>query len=315
MRFAAIVCLAFGLLAAPGKATAQTVALLLSGPGDSYVEFSEAVRAELRVHRDSRVLVAIAGSTPVGEIVQANPQLLITVGARAAQAVLRSGEAARVPVLCALIPKVTFDAMIAEARSNQGRLAPQARAVSALFLDQPLARQLELVRQLLSEKSRVGVVFGPDSAREQDRLQAAAATRRVTLVTETVARDTELFPALQRVMADSDAFLALPDPRVINADTAQNLLLTSFRTRKPVIGYSSAYVRAGALAAVYSTPAQIGSQAGRIADALLRGGTLPAPQFPAQFEVSVNRQVARSLGVQVDDENALRERIVRQERE
>jgi len=314
MRLAALVWLAFTLLAAPAAALSETVGLLVSGEGGSYAEVTEAIQAELKSQPESRVRVAVVGTAAADELARAGPRLLITVGTRAAQTALRAGDA-RLPLLSVLIPRASFEAMLVEARSIEARAGGEARRVSAVFLDQPAARQIELIRQALPTPTRIGVVFGPDSARDRERLQAAADAKRLNLVAETVTRDTELFPALQRVMADSDAFLALPDPRVVNADTAQNLLLTSFRMRRPVIGYSWAYVRAGALAAVYSTPAQIGAQAGRIARTVLRGGAMPAPQFPAEFSVSVNRQVARSLGVEVDDESAIRERIARQERE
>ncbi len=116
-------------------------------------------------------------------------------------------------------------------------------------------------------------------------------------------------------MADSDVFLALPDARVVNADTAQNLLLTSFRLRAPVVAWSAGYVRAGALAAVYTTPAQAGAQAAELARALLRGAAVPAPQYPRTYSIAINRQVARSLGLEIDDEAQIRERMQRGERE
>ncbi len=314
MRLAAIVWLAAALFVLPASAIASTVALLLSGQGGSYSEVTEAIQAEVRRVPGSRVVVAVAGTPAADELAQASPRLLIAVGTLAAQVALRTGDP-RLPLLCVLIPRLSFESMLAATRAAEGRTAGEPRRVSALFLDQPPTRQLELIRQALPGVVRVGLVLGPDAARDLERLQVAADARGLKLAVEQAARDTELFPALQRVMGDADVFLALPDPRVINADTAQNVLLTSFRMRRPVVGYSAAYVRAGALAAVYSTPSQIGTQTGQIVRAILGGGPLPAPQFPKQFAVTVNHKVARSLGIELDDGEAIRERIARQERE
>jgi ABC-type uncharacterized transport system substrate-binding protein len=314
MRIAALVWLAAALFASPASAIANTVALLLSGEGGSYAEVTEAIQAEVRRVPGSRIVVAVAGTPAADELAQAGPRLLVTVGTLAAQVALRNGDP-RLPLLCVLIPRLSFESMLAATRAAEARAAGEPRRVSALFLDQPPARQLELIRQALPGLLRVGLVLGPDAARDLERLQAAAQARGLKLAVEQIARDTELFPALQRVMQDSDVFLALPDPRVINADTAQNVLLTSFRMRRPVVGYSAAYVRAGALAAVYSTPQQIGTQTGQILRAILGGSPLPAPQFPKQFSVSVNHKVARSMGVELDDDDVIRSRIAREERE
>ena len=307
-----LVC-AFACL--PGGATAQTgpVTLLLSAQGGGYSEVAEAIQGELRKVPGLKVVTSVVGAAagdeqaPAATAPGAQP-LTIAVGTRAMQTALRGGEP-RGLLLSVLVPRSSFEALTASLRPAD------LRRVTAVHLDQPLARQLELVRQMLPGMTRVGIVLGPESARDADRLQAAADARGLRLAIERASRDSELFPALQRVMADSDVFLALPDARVVNADTAQNLLLTSFRLRAPVVAWSAGYVRAGALAAVYTTPAQAGAQAAELARALLRGAAVPAPQYPRTYSIAINRQVARSLGLEIDDEAQIRERMQRGERE
>jgi ABC-type uncharacterized transport system substrate-binding protein len=91
---------------------------------------------------------------------------------------------------------------------------------------------------------------------------------------------------------------------------ARTILLTSYRHRRPVFAHSAAYVTAGALAAVFSTPEHVAVD---VAD-LLAGATEPSGlvrriHSPRRFDVAVNRAVARALGLVVADEPALRERI------
>ena len=45
------------------------------------------------------------------------------------------------------------------------------------------------------------------------------------------------------------------------------------------------------------------------------GPVLPAPQYPRNFSVAVNRQVSRSLGLEPEEDTVLRDRIQRSERE
>jgi putative ABC transport system substrate-binding protein len=287
---------------------AATVAILLSGSGSGYAEVNEAIQGELRKQVNVRVLVGQAGPQPLDDMALSNSQLLIAVGAKAAQQALRQADD-RTQILCVLLPRATFEALLAKQRQFD------TRRVSAVYLDQPLSRQIELIRQALPHLTRVGTVFGPDSATDHERTRTLLDNRGLKLVNETLQGDSELFGALQRVMGGSEVFLAVPDALIINPDTAQNLLLTSLRFRIPVVGYSASLVRAGATLAVFSTPQQIGQQTGELARQILRGGSMPAPQYPRYFSVLSNRQMANSLNLGLDDDSSLKERLLRLERE
>jgi ABC-type uncharacterized transport system substrate-binding protein len=306
----------WALLALPASGVAQSpaVAIYLSATGRSYSELLEALQTELRKSSGLRAVVGVSGTQSIDELLLgiaqtgSQPVLLVTVGGEAARQGLEHPDL-RVPLLSTLVPRSTFSALQAAARTVH------ARRASAIYLDQPLNRQVELIRLLLPAATRVGVVVGPDTEREIERIKDAVEARGFTLVLERSATEAELYPALQRTLGHTDVFLAVPDARVINAETAQNLLLTSFRFRVPVIGYSAAYVRAGALAAAYSSPAQIGTEAGEVARSVARGNPLGAPRYPRYFSVAVNRQIARLLDIAVEEDAVLRERLQRQERE
>ena len=107
--------------------------------------------------------------------------------------------------------------------------------------------------------------------------------------------------------------IATPDTAVFNSYTVQNVLLTAYRLRSPVVGFSAAYVRAGALLGLYSTPAQIGSEAGEAVLQVLRGAALPPVARPAHFEVAVNDTVARALGLALPPADELAAALRREE--
>ena len=304
------------LLASPLASLAQSpaVAVFLSTSGKSYSELVESLQTEVRKNAGLRVVAGVAGTQSIDELIGgitqsgSNPALLVTVGGEATRLALNHPDL-RVPLLATLVPRATFLTLQTSAKSAHAR-----RGV-AIYLDQPLSRQLDLIRLAMPAAERLGVVLGPDTEREAERLKEAAEARGISLTLERSAKEAELYPALLRTLAHADAFLAIPDGSVINAETAQNLLLTSFRFRVPLIGYSAAYVRAGALIAVYSSPAQIGTEAGEIARAVARGGALGVSRFPRYFSVAVNRQIARTLDLVLEDETVLRERLQKLERE
>ena len=164
---------------------------------------------------------------------------------------------------------------------------------------------------MLPQAKRVGAVLGNVSVKEKESLRIAARDKGLFLQAELAQRDTELYAVLKSVLAEADVFLAVPDPVVINAATAQNVLITAFKGQVPVIGYSANYVKAGALAAVFSTPLQIGQEAGQMINNYQRTNNLPLPKTPRYFSVGVNASVLRSFGLPAVDVRLIEQRLLK----
>lgn len=183
----------------------------------------------------------------------------------------------------------------------------------AVVLDQPAARQVALLELALPDWRRVALLAGPESGPAQRQLTTAAKAAHFEVREATVSTERELFPALQSVLREPAVLIVTPDSRIFNGYTVQNVLLTAYRHRSPVLGFSAAYVRAGALLGLYSTPAQIGQQTADMILRLLDGQSLPPKQAPKAFEVAVNTNVARSLGIALDSAPSLTAALARQE--
>ena len=275
------------------RAAEPSVVLVSSELSPAYVELADALIAELE--RGGLARDAVRRLTAAEFVAQERPTpaLFVTLGLRAATVLAQSDD--RVPVLCTLLPRASFERMLLET----GRKA--SSHFSAIYLDQPLSRQLDLVRLMLPQARRIGVLWGESSVSQQAALDTAAASRGLRVVSARVDADEPLFPALRKVLDESDVLLALADPQIYHGGTIQNILMTSVRARVAMVAFSPAYVRAGALAAVHVTPAQIGQQAGGLARAVLQGRALPgAPLYSREFEVSVNAPVAHALALSLD---------------
>ncbi|MDX9707711.1 MAG: hypothetical protein RBT86_09045, partial [Azospira sp.] len=130
-------------------------------------------------------------------------------------------------------------------------------------------------------------------------LQRAAARLSIELTMETVATEAEVMPALARLLPKVDGLLAVPDSVVYRRDSVRGILLTTYRHQKPLIAFSQSYVSAGATAAVFSTPALSALQVAELVRALPPGRvSLPPPSPAAYPAIAINRQVARSLGLE-----------------
>lgn len=279
---------------------ADTVAVLLSERGGHYSEYFDALTLSLaELNQPPARTIRVIELQPASSRERPDDALLAGVSTIVAVGVPAMRVAAAwenvPPVLNVMVPRASYDKLVAET----GRLRRRVQ-FSAIYLDQPLVRQLNLIRQIFPGKKRVSAVIGPDSAVMLPRLRSALARAGLGVAIEEVGSEPEILPALSRLLPASDVFLALPDSVVFTRETARSVLLATYRYQKPLIGFSQAYVNAGALAAVFSTPAQIARQTLALLQALPAGrAALPLPVYPGYFSVAVNRSVARALALDI----------------
>jgi putative tryptophan/tyrosine transport system substrate-binding protein len=292
------------VLAMGGSMAPAQVLVVLSDESPVYHDVAAELTTRLAPLRDGhlRVDVATAGAAAALDARDRMAyELIVTVGIGAAQAMLEQAKSTATlpPTLCLLLPRQAFE-RLAGAERNAGR------SVSAVFVEQPIGRQLDLIRLALPDKTRIGTVFGPTSVAYAKEMNDRAHERGLELNRIDITDSGDIYPALQKILAGSDLLIALPDAVAVNASTVHGLLVTSYRAQIAVVGFSRATVDAGALLAVYSTARQQGRQAAEIAIRLLSGkGSLPAPEYPRYFTVAVNFFAARALGLSLETESAL----------
>lgn len=225
------------------------------------------------------------------------PDLTVAIGTRALEAALSRPER---PVLSLLVPRLTYE-----------RLASGQHQVSALYLDQPLTRQLQLLGLALPGLKKAGATLGPASWELQAELQSAAESSGIQVNSAVIDQASDLYAALTALAEDSQAFLLLPDPVVVQRGALHNFFLHTYRLKKPVLAYSAPLVKSGALLGLYSTPAQLGGEAAAWISESWSGTAfnLGAPRYPERFTIGINRTVARSLEIDLPSEKALSRRL------
>lgn len=283
---------------APAPAASLDVAVVISNSSAPYMELARGIAAGLDSSGAGKTRVL--SLEEIARLGSENANVIVAVGVKAVDAL--AARDPRVPVLNTLIPRATFESIAKQRRGRENN----SDAFSVVYLDQPLGRQLDLIRLATPGRKRIGVVLGPDSAGMLESLTAEARARGLQVYAARIKNEAELPAALQTVLAESDVLLSLPDSVAFNSRTLQSVLFTAYHYQVPVIGFSPAYVRAGALAAVHSTPAQLAQQIIEILKRVnLQRPTLPEPQYSDYFDVAVNEHVARSLEIRLDKEDVL----------
>jgi len=162
----------------------------------------------------------------------------------------------------------------------------------------PVGMWLAQVKLLLPQRRRVGILRSRAHALQTDAgVEAAARQQGYTAVVVDCDGPADLLQALGALKGRVDLVLCLPDADLYNSVTIKPLILASLENRLPIVGFSSAFVRAGAVAGIYPDYREIGRQTGELAGRILRGEDGNREEGPRKVNAAINQRVAHLLGV------------------
>lgn len=164
--------------------------------------------------------------------------------------------------------------------------------------------QLQWLKKLFPQFSRVGVIYNPEQNQSLiDQAIRVANRLGVKLVAKPIEKPKELPLALKNLLREIDILWALPDRVVLAPQTAKEVLLTSFRSRIPVIGASAPWVKGGALYALDADYRDMGAQGADMALKILKGtpiNRIPVEE-PRSVDYTMNLKTAGHMKLDVPD--------------
>jgi len=227
----------------------------------------------------------------------ASSQLFIAIGARACQSVLAAIQSHQY-LFCTFLPSQAYELIL---QTTQASLRLSQEHLSALFLDQPLERQIHLARLIQPDAKYLGTLLGPNSHHVKPHFDVHSQKHDFIPVSGRLSESDNPVQGLTPIIEQSDVFLSLPDNALFNKSATRWSLYIALRNKVPLIGFSASYVDAGAVIGLYSTPTQIGRQTGEVLDYFMENKALPPPSFPNYFSISVNRSAARTLQLKLPE--------------
>lgn len=299
-RLCCLVCLLGIQICATEAFAAKTVLVVLSQDSDVFQAYAQAFR-QCMLQRDKTIRINVFDSDRMSGSTLPRADLYVAVGPHAA-ALFRQNRTSR-PLLVTMMPRDSLEQWLPEQKNARG-----------LYLDQPPARYLSLVRAALPHARRIGVLAGPDGKGSARRLRSTAHQMHLDLRLENVSSKGSIHSALRRLLPRVDALLTIPDATIFNRETIPNIMLEAYRHDVPVIGFSPAYLEAGALVALYSSPQQLAEQSADISHKVLSGSPVAILDFPLQYTIGINDHIAKSMNQAMDDTAVIRTRMLQQGR-
>ena len=287
----------------------KSVMMLLSGDSPVYQKVAD--NTIKRIEKQCKSLFTTCPKityrkidiSETGTVLPEKANIVITFGTRAASFV--ESTATQDHLILAMLPR---QSTIAQER------IPSLEGTSRIYLDQPYSRYFELIKATMPRVARVGLLLHASDSGESEALQSAASESDLILKIEYVENVQTIGESLSRLLGNIDVFLAIPDSRIHNNKTISNILTTAYRNHIPVVGFSSAYVKAGATEAIYTSLDDIAHQVSDVTVKLLTHKSRKAVVQQAKyFSVAFNFEVARSLGLTIRSPSVIEGIILRGE--
>jgi putative ABC transport system substrate-binding protein len=148
----------------------------------------------------------------------------------------------------------------------------KSKNATGVVLDFPIVTQFEWMHKLVPEMKIIGVLYNPkENQAKIDAAVQAAKKEGLTLLPKEVDTPRALPDALESLARSVDLLWGINDQLVLSPQTAEAILLFSFRSGVPFVGLSSSWVKAGALYALDRDYKDLGSQCGELAMKILQG--------------------------------------------
>ncbi|MBB1052439.1 ABC transporter substrate-binding protein [Dietzia natronolimnaea] len=169
----------------------------------------------------------------------------------------------------------------------------------------PIDEQLELLKEIVPDAERVGIVYASGEVNSQvqvDQAEEAAGPLDLEIVTQTVTSVNEIQQAVE-ALGDVDAIYVPTDNMVVSGIAA--LVQVAESKQIPVIAAEEGTVLGGAVATLGIDYTELGRQTGEMALRILRDGEDPATmpvETAAEFTYVVNEDAAERQGVTIPED-------------
>ena len=272
---------------------------VLSKDSTSYTHVVDLIVAEWA--KNNQYAIVLKEEQNKLEIMLDKTDIVISLGTSAAETVFKNKS--KKPHIVTLITESSFDSLAKQYFGTEA--VALAAGISPILLDQPFERKIALAKKLLPKASRVGVMLGSATKEKISIYNNSIIDRNMKPQTLIIDAGKNPVRQLDPIIKQSDVFIPVADSHLINVTTAKWILQLSYRYRVPVIGYSSNFVDAGALASVYSSAEGVAKQTLELLGTVFHKDYTHTVHSPKFCTVKFNTNVAWYLNLTIPDELAI----------
>lgn len=230
-----------------------------------------------------------------------NKQIIITVGAVAFHQVLRS----RLPhtlILATYISKNTYFKVLEVYKKD-------FPSVTAIFTEIPLGKQIRLAKTLLPQSTHLTTLLSEKSQNHENTIRESARENNIEASVHFFQSRASLNKLFESGVFKPTFILSHPDPKIFNARSLTHILLKGYRNNISVIGPNKRAVSSGSLASIYFPDTEIARASKNVILNFSDTGITPKPQNLTFFNFVINKNVAKSMNVNIPPYKVIRKAL------
>lgn len=223
------------------------------------------------------------------------PDAIVAIATPSAQALVAATKT--IPVVYSAVT----DPVAAQLVPAMGPSGSNVTGVSDLL---ELSRQIELIKQVVPEARRVGMVYNPGEANSVvvvERLRQLLPQAGMSLVEAAAPRTVDVGSAARSLIGKVDVIYTSTDNNVVSA--YESLVKVGNDAKIPLVASDTDSVKRGAIAALGIDYRDLGEQTGRMVVRILKGeqpGAI-ASETSSNLELHVNPGAAKKQGVTLSE--------------
>jgi putative tryptophan/tyrosine transport system substrate-binding protein len=232
------------------------------------------------------------------------PAVIVPISTPSAQAVV--GATKDIPVVFTAVTDPVGAKLVRDLKHPGGN-------VTGMSDLSPIAKHLDLVKEILPAAKTLGVIYNPGEANSLTLLtllKQEASAHGLTIEEAAAPKSADVLPAAQSLVGNVDAIYVPTDNTVVTALEA--IVKVGRQNRLPVIAGDTDSVPRGAIAALGFNYGDVGRQTGRIVVRVLKGeqpGEIPVEGVELT-ELFVNPAAAKAMGVTLPEALVARAKTV-----
>lgn len=260
------------------------IAVVISASIDPYKESLEGFYEELNslgVNYETREYLVGNNIEIANEITNYKPAIIHSIGSKATRLIKKDFHST--PVIFSMVLNPVASGFVES-------MATPGRNISGASMDIPFGQQFKYMKRILPKTKTIGVIYS-----EAETGSVVAEAERIAsqlgfkLLKAEVQSPADLVGALNRLAGNVDFLWSVADGNVFTRETTREILLTTLREGIPFMGLSPSFVRAGALAALESSPHDMGREAAKLVKQVIEG------KNPAEIPVTMANKVTLYL--------------------
>ena len=163
----------------------------------------------------------------------------------------------------------------------------------------PFKDQINLIKQRLGDKRKIGILYNPAENREWiEQAQKEGSDLGISVIPLMVHKRNEIIKVLSSAYQDIDTLLFIPDSTVISMALLSHLVKDALLHGIAVVGYNHFFVEIGAVLAFNINYEKVGILGAKLARDILSGSQcwLSPPPFEVEWNEKAWKKITEYLG-------------------